>query len=522
MTLTLDIVSVEGQSSGETGWVFTSEGGTIGRNPECTWVLSNAKVSGRHALIRYQDGVFYIEDMSRNGVCLNGLDGRLEKGRQYELSDRDVLYIDPYEIRVTVSQERVRSPQASRRGGAEDWPGPRGQYDPFSDPFAPAHEPERSPLPEEPEPSRADLDPLKWIGPAADPPRPKGPTAEGLDGGAAWNDYYRAPDVVQPPSPSQPPRPADLPPPNYNPANSKIFQQPIVPAPRPTPGHRPSPPSPPARSAPVPDAPKGPPFTAPAASAIPPPVPRSGPISPAVQAPMEPAPAADLRRIAPAPPSPASELAALLAGAGLDPSLVTPELAGQIGAILRVVVDGVMKVLQARADVKDAFDVKRTVFRPMENNPLKFSANVEDALHNLLVKRNPAYLGPVDAFEDAFEDLRQHQVAMLAGIRVAFEALLAEFDPEHLQAEFDKVPGKGLVPTKLRYWELYKERAQALVRDPDATFKRLFAEAFARAYADQLAAVRGGSQTSDETGAFHARRDDRAVSRGRIGAFGID
>jgi len=227
-----------------------------------------------------------------------------------------------------------------------------------------------------------------------------------------------------------------------------------------------------------------------------------------VQAPLEPPPAADLRRIASAPASPVSELAAVLAGAGLDPSLATPELARQIGAIIRVVVIGVMDVLQARAEVKDAFDLKRTVFRPVENNPLKFSANVEDALHNLLVKRNPAYLGPVGAFEDAFEDLRQHQVAMLAGIRVAFEALLAEFDPERLQAEFDKVAGKGLVPAKLRYWELYKERAQALVRDPDASFKRLFAEAFARAYAQQLAAVKGWGQTSDETGAFRARRDD--------------
>ena len=32
--------------------------------------------------------------------------------------------------------------------------------------------------------------------------------------------------------------------------------------------------------------------------------------------------------------------------------------------------------------------------------------NVEDALHNLLVKRNPAYLGPVDAFADALIQAR--------------------------------------------------------------------------------------------------------------------
>ena len=69
---------------------------------------------------------------------------------------------------------------------------------------------------------------------------------------------------------------------------------------------------------------------------------------------------------------------------------------------------------------------------------MKFSANVEDALHNLLVKRNPAYLEPVEAFADAFDDLRDHQMAMLAGMRVAFEAMLADFDPDRLEEQFDR------------------------------------------------------------------------------------
>ena len=65
-----------------------------------------------------------------------------------------------------------------------------------------------------------------------------------------------------------------------------------------------------------------------------------------------------------------------------------------------------MEVLRARQEIKDEFRMRMTQFRPAENNPLKFSANVDDALHNLLVKRNAAYLGPVEAFADAFEDLR--------------------------------------------------------------------------------------------------------------------
>jgi type VI secretion system FHA domain protein len=178
------------------------------------------------------------------------------------------------------------------------------------------------------------------------------------------------------------------------------------------------------------------------------------------------------------------DLSRVLEGAGLDPAGVTPELAETFGRILRVVVTGVMDVMRSRQQIKDEFRMQMTRFRVAENNPLKFSANVDDALHNLLVKRNPAYLGAVAAFEDAFDDLRNHQIAMLAGMRMAFESMLAEFDPERLQQEFDKQ--KGLVPAKLRYWDLYRERLENLIKDREAAFRQLFGEEFAQAYEEQL------------------------------------
>ena len=102
------------------------------------------------------------------------------------------------------------------------------------------------------------------------------------------------------------------------------------------------------------------------------------------------------------------------------------------------------------------------------------------------MKRNRAYLPPVEAFEDAFADLRNHQIAMLAGMRVAFESMLAEFDPDRLQEEFDRQLSKGLVPAKLRYWDLFREKRHEIVKDPEASFRRLFGEEFARAYEEQL------------------------------------
>lgn len=190
-----------------------------------------------------------------------------------------------------------------------------------------------------------------------------------------------------------------------------------------------------------------------------------------------------------------TDLAEVLVGAGVSPALVTPDLARDLGRILRVVVEGVMDVLRARQHIKDEFRMEVTHFRHINNNPLKFSANADDALHNLLVRRNAAYLEPVEAFEEAFEDMRDHQMAMLAGIRVAFESTLAEFDPDRLQQQFDRQlkPGSLLnLPAKLRYWELYRDRRETLLKDPEATFRRLFGERFAEAYEEQLEMLESG------------------------------
>jgi type VI secretion system FHA domain protein len=183
------------------------------------------------------------------------------------------------------------------------------------------------------------------------------------------------------------------------------------------------------------------------------------------------------------------DFAALLAAAGIDSLRVTPELSEQFGQILRVVVAGLMDVLRARERIKDEFRMRMTTFKQADNNPLKFSANVEDALHNLLVKRNAAYLGPVEAFEDAFNDLRNHQMAMLAGMRVAYEAMLAEFEPARLQEEFERQVRSGSFlsgSAKTKYWELYRNRFHDMVKDADSSFRNLFGDEFAKAYEEQL------------------------------------
>jgi type VI secretion system protein ImpI len=213
--------------------------------------------------------------------------------------------------------------------------------------------------------------------------------------------------------------------------------------------------------------------------------------TPARPEPREPplAPRTGAKNPAVAPGPPQVTLADVLASAGLDDVTVTRELAETFGQILRVVVTGVWDVLKARQEAKSELGVDMTMIRPADNNPLKFSANVDDALHNLFVKRSGAYLGPVEAFEDAFGDLRYHQLAMWAALQAAFDNMLAEFAPDHLQKEFDDQLKKGALiskPASWRYWELYRAKFHDMVRDAEKCYSELFGDEFARAYEEQL------------------------------------
>ena len=176
---------------------------------------------------------------------------------------------------------------------------------------------------------------------------------------------------------------------------------------------------------------------------------------------------------------------------------LSPEVAAEFGQVLRIVIEGLMEVLRARGEIKNEFRLPQTTFKPRENNPLKFSVNVEDALHNLLVKHNPAYLGTTAAFEDAFVDVRCHQMAMLAGIRAGFQFMLQRFDPATLKQQFDSKPGRKIgLPfgAQGRMWEQYEEFYHEMTADADDAFRRLFGDQFGRAYEEQLKRLRASGR----------------------------
>lgn len=483
MILTLEVFGPPGGAPPtESRKVFRAAGGTIGRLPTNDWVLPDPYVSSRHARILYANGVYEIEDTSTNGVSLNSPDNRLVRGQPSVLKSGDRILIDPYEIVVSIAGATAReapAPPASDPFGLDT---PSGGSSRHPSPFGYEH---ASPIPEPA--GGADVDPLSLLNlEPGRPARPSAPRAQDLANQSVLSEHYRPPAAVAPPAPKRAPGPAgsgSLIPAGYDPLGESDAAIELPPAPTP-PASKPR-----GSMAPPPPAPAAPsPFDTPVGGLERPPV-AHPPVArqPVPQPAVPPAPAPPARAAAPRGAS-RSDLADVLAGAGITGVEVTPELAEDFGRILHVVVAGVMDVLQARQKIKDEFRMRMTTFKPAQNNPLKFSANFEDALHNLLVKRNAAYLAPVDAFEDAFDDIRNHQMAMLAGVRMAFEAMLKSFDPDQLQKEFDR-HGKGsfiAMANKLKYWDQYRERFSDMVSDADACFRELFGHEFAKAYEEQL------------------------------------
>jgi type VI secretion system protein ImpI len=81
-------------------------------------------------------------------------------------------------------------------------------------------------------------------------------------------------------------------------------------------------------------------------------------------------------------------------------------------------------------------------------------------------------------------------MAMLAGVRAAFESLLVHFNPDRFEHEADGGSKRSAFGGKGRYWEKYRENFEGLMKNPDECFRRLFGDEFARAYEEQLARLK--------------------------------
>jgi len=232
----------------------------------------------------------------------------------------------------------------------------------------------------------------------------------------------------------------------------------------------------------------------PPASATAPPVSRPAPPPPAKPA----APAAAPRAGAAA--GPLDLLRAFLEGAGLPHKDMSPAEAERMmrdcGAILRAAVEGIMMLLIARGELRKEFQAEdRTMVAARDNNPLKLMSDPHEAMAFLFdpSERTDGFLDPVQAVGDACEDLRSHELALMAGMRAAILGTLRRLDPHALERAFDKsATGFALASRKGRLWDLYVAHQEKLSSDAQEDFNKVFGREFMAAYQAQLRRLKGG------------------------------
>jgi type VI secretion system FHA domain protein len=188
----------------------------------------------------------------------------------------------------------------------------------------------------------------------------------------------------------------------------------------------------------------------------------------------------------PAPVAAAPSLDAFFRAARLQPleldAVQTEQVLHCLGKLMREFVLGISENLALRAEQKTVLRVPTTTIQPQNNNPLKFSVSVEEALDNLLFRPSPQYLSAVDSVRDAFADVKKHQQHLLAAMRTAVADYLGRLDPE----ELEKKIGRGNIllgaANKLKYWDLFKDLYQVVSQGEPGQFPHQFIEELARTY----------------------------------------
>lgn len=124
-----------------------------------------------------------------------------------------------------------------------------------------------------------------------------------------------------------------------------------------------------------------------------------------------------------------------------------------------------------------------------DNNPLKLMGDPHEALEFLLDPgdRTEGFLDPVQSIRDASDDLRTHELALMAGMRSAILGALRRLDSQVLEKAFDKsAAGFSLASRKARLWEFFMQQQQQLAQEAQEDFNKAFGRDFMSGYQAQL------------------------------------
>ncbi|MBI6951064.1 MULTISPECIES: type VI secretion system-associated FHA domain protein TagH [Pseudomonas] len=445
MALCLTITSYHKITPGQCPEKLLENGAiSVGRAADNDWVLPDPErlVSSKHCVIQFKDGRYYLTDNSTNGVELVHAGIRLRRGNSEPLMDGEVIRIGDYEIQARIDSglsipiagqseahsfealmaNQVATPSAPIAGAPAAFLQGASSHDTLPDLF-------------------------DFLGPSSVPP------VSQPDHVPAQQHDFRPPTPVAPPPA---PLPVAMPgAPGVIPDDWNLFDETPAPVIQPAPVLAPAPPPP-----------------------LPEPLTPSEPV-------VRPQPVVTVA----APADSDALLQAFLRGAGIEHLRIDAvDAAAQMEAIgrsYRLMVEGLIDVLRARSSLKGEFRMQQTTIAPVQNNPLKFAPNADEALLLLLREGNQAFMAPDQAVRDSFDDLRAHQLAVMAGIEAALKHLLKRFEPARLEERL--APAAGLAKLfggsrQAHCWQQFTELYSQISREAEDDFQDLFGREFSRAY----------------------------------------
>ncbi len=476
MILTLHLAA----GAGSPDEVRTLEHGTmtIGRGPENAWALADPDrtISKQHCRIDRSDDGFLLTDTSTNGVFLNTEVQPLGRGHSHALVNGDVIIVGPFRMTASLAEP------------------------PMAVPYEPA-----TVLPLVPDPAPAYSGVVHTQGSPILPPQEE-PWLQAIPGGKFGPGLRAGPQGWEaPPDPDDysatghrpaEPNPLDAGPMEFSQASehseaiSAVMRLPPAQAVLPTDWNDADPldgaelamlpvDAALARSAPaglhdvrlpVHEAREAWGVVAPATPAYEP-EPAAMPAPAPVAVPAEPdlppaGLASDPRSAAPQ----ANRLtAAFLAGAGLPADALgdlAPEASfQQMGEMVRAAVEGVREILATRAMVKSELRADHTVIQAADNNAMKFAPDVQRCLAAMVGQPPPGFLPGPEAMRRSMEDIKRHELALVAALNTVFAEMTAQLDPEAIGLSVRSEPGiSSMIPyaREARCWALFAERFAAL------------------------------------------------------------
>jgi type VI secretion system protein len=466
MALKLRVISDQYKALGKrSSRLFGVTGGRIGRAQDNDWVLPDPEryVSSHHCKVEFRAGKWMLEDTSTNGVFINGADSPASVAGAYSLQDGDRLRIGDYDIIVSIDDRNDFSPDAS------------GQV-----PAPPRVRNKVQARPKLEEDLGEELDLTDLISESSIHAVPELPVPPKRAAGGGTLDLARAltadPEVVELVMEPPPPPPAAAAAKPARSGYSSLLDSSREDTEQRTVAHGRKGDDWQMQTRPY-DRKTLTALTSPAALAKPP---------------EKPEPERPKRLVETGSNEANGGVEAFCRGAGIDPANLPADAQNALltlaGQMLREVVLGMMEALKARSELKTRLRLSQTTIQPGENNPLKFSPSVDEAVMKLLDPHSSRYLGPIEAIRESFADLRTHQAALLAAIQAGADELMSRIEPDELQERFDRGLKRGALlgaTNKMKYWDLYCEFYQVLNQRSEQGLPTLFAEELARIYSER-------------------------------------